>query len=464
MSTRQVTTWHNWSDSVRGTPLQIARPRSLDELIQLVKTSASEGRRLRVVGSGHSFTPLVQVADLLVSLENLQGIEKIDYERLTATILAGTTLKNLGKALFKAGVAQENLGDIDAQSIAGAISTGTHGTGINFGTLSTQVVALTLVTASGELLECSSDKNPEIFKAAQVSLGLLGIIVKVELRVVLAKVLTFRSQRKLLSDCLANLESYRSESSHFEFYYFPYTKWVQAKFLNETEAAPDNASLWNSFNRIVMENGVYWVLSEISRLIPRLASSISKISALGVANVEETDYSHHLFATPRYVKFQEMEYNISRDELPAVLAEIQACLEKHRFAVHFPIECRFVKGDDIWLSPAYGRDSAYVAVHMYKGMPYKPYFRHIEAIFQRHQGRPHWGKIHTRTAEDLAALYPHWHDFRRLRASLDPCGMFLNSYLQELFDTNGAVPVESTAKTEAESIKEQAADTQKKEV
>jgi len=245
-------------------------PRSIDELAKVVGECGISGRHVRVAGSGHSFTPIAQSDDILLSLENMQGIESIDSERGTVTVLGGTVLKNLGEMLFEHGLAQENLGDIDVQSISGAISTGTHGTGIRFGTLSTQVVGFTLVTASGEILECSLEREPEIFKAAQVSLGTLGVIAKVKLRVVPAKRLHYLGQRKELADCLAHLEQYKQENSHFEFLWFPYTGGVQAKFLNETTEPVSKSTLLGNINKLVLENYVYWLLSESYRLFPNL--------------------------------------------------------------------------------------------------------------------------------------------------------------------------------------------------
>ncbi len=434
MATQQGTRWQNWSGSVQGRPQQRAEPASIDDLARLIGTAGRDGRQARVVGAGHSFTPLAQTDDLLLSLDNLQGIESVDAEQGTVTVLAGTKLKRLGNDLLARGLAQENLGDIDVQSIAGAISTGTHGTGIRFGTLATQVAGLTLVTANGDLLECSPEHNPDIFKAAQVSLGMLGVIAKVKLRVVPAKRLHYQGHREKLANCIDNLERYKQENSHFEFFWFPYTEWVQAKFINETEAPATGSNLWGKFNKVVLENGVYWLISEGCRLFPKFSKKACSISAWGVASVNEVDYSHRLFATPRMVRFQEMEYNIPAEHFPAVISEIQACIEQQQFAVHFPVECRFVHSDDIWLSPAYQRESAYIAVHMYRGMPYQSYFQHIEEIFKRYQGRPHWGKMHTRSASDLAALYQRWDDFRRVRAALDPQGIFLNDYLRRLFD------------------------------
>lgn len=431
--------WRNWSGSVRCAPREVVRPTHLSELAALVGTYGRDGRHVRVVGAGHSFTPLVRTDDVLMTLDRMQGVEAVDTERGTVRVQGGTKLKLLGAELLARGLAQENLGDIDVQSIAGAISTGTHGTGVGFGTLATQVAGLTIVTASGEVLECSDEQHSDIFKAAQVSLGVLGVLAAVTLRVVPAKRLHFQARREPLEHCLANLDRYKAENSHFEFFWFPYGKWVQAKLLNETEAPAKGSNLWGTFNKVVMENGVFWALSEMSRLAPPLAPGISRLSGWGISAVDETDYSHRLFATPRAVRFQEMEYNIPAEHFPAVIAEVRECIERNRFRVNFPIECRFVRGDDIWLSPAYQRDSAYVAVHMYRGMEYERYFHAIEDIYQRYQGRPHWGKLHTRTAAQLAALYPRWDDFLRVRAALDPRGMFLNDYLRRLLAADSRV-------------------------
>jgi FAD-linked oxidoreductase len=433
MANKQAKRWKNWSGSVRATPRETLTPQNIEELAELISSYGKTGRHMRVVGAGHSFTPLVQTDDVLISLDRVQGIEQVDEEQGIVTVLAGTRLKQLGQALFIRKLAQENLGDIDEQSIAGAISTGTHGTGIDFGSLATQIVSFTLVTATGELLECSEDQNADIFKAGQVSLGMLGIIARVKLRVVPAFKLHYHSHRGNLKECLNNLERHKQENDHFEFYWFPYTELVQLKFLNETNRSVGGGNLWGDFSKTVLENGVFGLLSELSRIFPRSAQAVSQISAQNIPSVDDVNFSYRVFPTPRAVRFQEMEYNIPAEHLGAVLAEMKDCIKKNNFAVHFPIECRFVHSDDIWLSPAYQRESAYMAVHMYRGMPYKSYFAAIEEIFQRYQGRPHWGKMHTLKKERLAELYPRWHDFCEVRKSLDPEGMFLNEYLRGLF-------------------------------
>ncbi len=443
--------WRNWSGSVDFQPREVATPRSIDELAQMVADYARAGRHLRVTGSGHSFTPLVRTDDVLLSMAALSGITAIDAERGTVTVLGGTPLKRLGDDLLARGLAQENLGDIDVQTITGALSTGTHGTGLGFGTLSTQIAGLTLVTAAGDVLELSPERDPDTFKAAQVSLGALGVVASVTLRVVPAKRLRYQTRREPLDRCLANYQQYNRDNAHFEFYWFPYTTWTQAKFTNETSDTPTGSNLGSELNRVVLENGVFWLLSAISRAVPPLSPAMCKVSTLGIASTTAVDYSHRLYATPRAVRFQEMEYNVPVERFAEVMREIERRIEKGRFHVNFPLECRFVKGDDIWLSPAYGRDSAYIAAHMFKGMPYREYFAALEEIFQRYDGRPHWGKLHTLTAATLAQRYPHWDDFRRVRAALDPDGVFLNDYLRALLAADAPVAPTSTSAAEPAS-------------
>ncbi|MED1787850.1 MULTISPECIES: D-arabinono-1,4-lactone oxidase [Brevibacillus] len=425
--------WKNWAGLVTSTPQQVVYPSSLEEVVQVVKEASQQGKTIRVVGSGHSFTALVETDQILLSLDDLQGVITIDDEEQTATVWAGTKLKLLGESLYERGYSQENLGDINAQSIGGAISTGTHGTGIQFGSVSTQVVGLTVVTAQGDILECSETYHPELFRALQVSLGLLGIIVKVRLRVLPAYNIHYKSKRMNLNDCLNNLTTFTDSHRHFEFYWFVHTNVVQAKFMQITQEPASKNSFWNQFKKIGIENGLFWFLSEGCRLFPHLCVPISKLSAKAVPDIEEVGASHKLFATPRWVRFSEMEYSVPADKMKEVMEEIRECLQEHRFAVHFPIECRYVKGDDIWLSPAYKRDSAYIAVHMYKGMPYKAYFQAMERIFLKYDGRPHWGKLHELTTADLQERFPMWNQFKAIQKQMDPNGLFLNPYLSRLF-------------------------------
>lgn len=427
-----MTEWRNWSGSVIGNPAEYHEPSTLDEIISLVKRCGAAGKTIRVVGSGHSFSPLVATDSILVSLDRYAGLERIDREVCTATVRAGTKLKALGELLFSHGLAQENLGDINEQSVAGAISTGTHGTGTAFGNLSTQVIGLTLVSGKGEVVTCSETENPALFKAAQVSLGALGVIVSVSLRLIPAYTLRIDIKKKSLTDCLDNLDAYNSSNRHFEFHFLPYTDTVQAKFTNVSDEKPSGKSFMRWFNEYALENGALWLLSAFNRQFPQMSERVCRTMAALVTDASGISQAHQVFATARLVKFQEMEYNLPAERFQAALHELDEMIRREQIQVHIPIECRFVCGDDIPLSPAYGRDSAYIAVHMFKGMPYQRYFELAEAIFRRHEGRPHWGKMHTRTAGELQLLYPEWASFQSQRDVCDPARVFSSPYLRSI--------------------------------
>jgi FAD-linked oxidoreductase len=425
--------WSNWSGIARAIPRTVHYPNSIEEVVDVVRTCLLERRKLRVVGSGHSFTAIVATDDVLVSMDHMQGIVSVDAQAGTATVWAGTKLKLLGVLLHAEGLAQENLGDIDVQSIAGAISTGTHGTGLQFGNISTQVVGLTIVTGTGEVLHCTERSHPELFKAMQISLGALGVIVQVTLRLRASYRLRYESSRMPLSSCLEQLPTLVAKHRNFEFYWFPYAEPCQLKLMNETLEEPTPRKLSNYFSDIVMENIAFGAISELSRRVPALSAPISRFCAAGFPVYSKVEQSHRIFATQRLVRFNEMEYNLPADAMKDVIREMRETMERERYRVHFPIECRYAQGDDIWLSPAYGRDSAYIAVHMYKGMPHERYFADMERIFLRYGGRPHWGKLHSLESDHLRERYPMWDRFREVRASLDPEGIFASPYLRKVF-------------------------------
>jgi FAD/FMN-containing dehydrogenase len=293
-------------------------------------------------------------------------------------------------------------------------------------------VGLTLVTATGELIECSETRHREIFKAAQVSLGVLGIIASVTLQLLPAYRLDYTWRRETLDACLSNIENERRENRNFEFFWLPYSNSTLTKRMNITDAPARQKNALRQFNELVLENGVFWGFSELCRRFPAASPRVAALLGQLISGGCDINYSHKIFATPRLVKFQEMEYSLPAANLAAALRAIDACIRRERFLVHFPIECRFVRADDIYLSPASGRDSAYIAVHMYKGMEYRAYFDAVEPILRAYGGRPHWGKMHTLRARELRPLYPHWDDFQAVRRQLDPKGLFLNPYLRTI--------------------------------
>ncbi len=426
--------WSNWSGAVKCSPQKLETAGSIEDVAKVVKDCAARGVNLRVVGSGHSFTELVATNGVILSLDGLSGLESVDRDRKEATVLAGTKLWALNELLEQNGLAMENLGDINRQSIAGAVSTGTHGTGIGWRNISSQSCALTLVTADGEILECSEDQDRDLFKAAQVSLGSLGVIVKVRLRLVPSYRLRYEKKRVSFDECGEKLKEYREGNRHFEFYWFPHTEAVQLKFLNQTDAPPDNRKVSKFINDVILENGAFGLISHACRIFPSFCESACKLCGKLLSEGVEVNQSHRVFSTSRMVHFNEMEYGLHADRGFEALREIKQWIADKKIAVNFPVEFRFVKGDDIPISPSHGRDTAYIAVHMFRGMEYKKYFEGVEAIFKNYEGRPHWGKMHTRTASDLAKLYPQWEKFQTIRRRLDPHGVFLTPYLRRLFE------------------------------
>jgi FAD-linked oxidoreductase len=422
----------NWAGNVEFQPRTIAKPNSETELAAIIVQAAQQRRKVRCVGSGHSFTRLIETEDVLVSLDDMQGV--VSHTNETATVRAGTKLKRLGSELDALGFGLENLGDIDVQALAGALATGTHGTGRQLGVISTQVEALKLINGQGEIVMCSRTENVELFRAAQVSLGSLGVIVEAKLRTQPRYKLAMEQTRGDLDEALAQVETYNESHRHFEFFWFPHTKTVLQKLTKVSNEDPLPVTMSQHLTDVVLENIAFEGISKVARLVPAWAPKISRLCASLASGNRRRDWSHRVFATPRWVKFVEMEYGVPIDSFHDVIRDIERELAKSNHRVHFPIECRFVKGDDIWLSPAQGGDRAFISVHMYRGMPYKDYFAAMEAIFAKYGGRPHWGKLHTLRGPQLSALYPHWADFQRMRKQMDPQGVFETTYMNGIWN------------------------------
>ncbi len=422
----------NWSGYLSWSPSSIYGPTSEDEIKNLVLKALNDKKKVRVMGSGHSFTPLSKTEEVLIHLDNYQGLVSIDKERCQATIKGGTKLNTLGNLLFEQGMAMENLGDIDTQSLAGTISTGTHGTGSSFGTMSTQVVKLRIVNGLGKVVTCSDEDNQELFKAAQVSLGLLGVITEITLQCVPAYRLKLKNRKEPIDKVLSELQERNRDNRNFEFYFFPYSESVWTKTSNIATDEVDKIGLLNYFSDYVIENYAFKLACEVAYRFPSKTEWISKTAANSVADVDKVLHSHKVYATQRLVKFNEMEYNVPIESYKDVWKDIKKIVNSKRFNIHFPIENRFVKGDDILLSPAYGRDSAYLACHAYYKKDPKPYFRALEEVFQAYDGRPHWGKMNTLTTTRILERYPKFELFMKHRAEQDPNQLYVSPYLRHL--------------------------------
>jgi L-gulonolactone oxidase len=369
----------------------------------------------------------------MIMLDRYKRVLEIDAAARTVTVEAGITIWELAEVLAKNGLAFPNLGDIGYQTIAGAISTATHGTGRALGGLATQVTALRLVLADGTALDLSDDSDPETFKAAQVSLGALGVISTVTLRCVPAFTLHAVEGPGKLEEVLGTFEHDAESNDHYEFYWFPYTDACLVKANNRTEAEPrpkGRVRAW--FEDEFVGNTVFGFASRVMRSRPKWIPKVNGIVGKAISRTEYSDRSDRVFTSPRRVRFAEMEYAIPRESAVHAVREVRRVIEEKRFDVAFPIECRVAAPDDIFLSTAHGRPTAYVAVHMFQGMAYEPYFREVEAIMRPLGGRPHWGKLHYQDHRSLREVYPAWGRFAAVRARLDPHGRFANAYLDRV--------------------------------
>lgn len=426
------TTWTNWAKTVSVDPDRVLSPASVAELQCAITNAVGDGLTVKAVGAGHSFTAVAEARGLQVRLDNMRGIEHIDADARLVTVRAGTTLRELGDALWDHGLSMSNLGDIDTQTISGAISTGTHGTGSTLGGLATQVRSLDLILADGSQVSCSASERPDLFSAARVGLGALGIICSITLECEPAFTLTAAEAPDSLDSVLAQLDSLVDGNDHFEFYWFPHTRRTLTKRNNRSTTVDQLRPVGRLRGWVddeLLSNKLFEQVNRLATARPALIPRINTIAAQALSARAYSDRSYRVFATSRSVKFREMEYAVPRAAVPSVLAEIERWLWQTGDLVSFPVEVRFAAADDIWLSTAYGRETGYIAVHQYLKRDYERYFRAVEAIAKAHGGRPHWGKLHWRNAESLREDYPHFEDFRVVRDQVDPARVFGNDYL-----------------------------------
>lgn len=428
-----VPTWKNWGGNQGCSPLSLERPANEEQLVSLVRAAAVANERLKVVGAGHSFTDIACTDGRMVSLDNYSGILDVDTQASTIKVEAGITIARLGETLARHGLAQPNLGDIAYQSIAGAISTATHGTGRRLGNIATQVLAMSLVTADGKVVECSATENADIYNAARVGIGALGVVSTVTLQCVPAFTLRSVQTPRPLDEVLESIDQLTAENDHFEFFWVPHSDRVLAIANNRTDDPPRPPGRVSAYyNDMLMENHAFGLVQRLGRARNGWIPSLGRFTASLLSHREVVDLSHRVFANERIVHFVEMEYALPREALVDAVREVRAMIDRKGLRISFPVEVRVAAGDDIWLSTATGRDTSYVAVHVFQGLPFEEYFREVEAIMNGHEGRPHWGKMHYQTAETLRPLYPHWDDFIKVRDRLDPEGRFANDYLDRV--------------------------------
>ena len=453
-------TWQNWAGTASADPVRRAWPRSTEEIANAITAAAADGLTVRALGSGHSFTPAAATSGVALDLSGWAGVVAADLDSGLITVRSGTTIRDLNAVLDTLGLAMANLGDIDAQTVSGAISTGTHGTGAGLGGIATQVTGLELVLGDGSVVSCSAKERPDLFSAACVSVGALGVLSTVTLQCVPAFTLAADERPMPLGEVLDKFGEFAAGNDHFEFYWFPYGKNALVKRNNRisrggdppysliarlmaktaivsgtrTSPVPSPMPRWRRFLEYeVMENAAFGALCRTGRAMPSTIKPLNRFAAATLSRRTYSAPSHEVFVTPRRVRFVESEYAVPRESLLDVLAELRAGVARLAHPVMFPVEVRVAAADDIWLSTAHGRDSAYVAIHQYVGLPYADYFKLFESIATSVGGRPHWGKMHTRDAAYLGQVYPRFADFLRVRDEADPGRRFANPYLTQVF-------------------------------
>ena len=428
--------WSNWSGLATTEPREVYAPRTTDDVVSAVLAARESSTTVKMPGSGHSFTAIAAPEHTLLLPQGLAGITSIDHEAMTVTARAGTQLKVLNAELARQGLSLHNMGDIDEQTLAGAVSTGTHGTGGTAAGLAAQLTGFTIVTGTGEVLECSADRNPEVFSLGRVGLGALGILVDVTFRVEPMFLLEAHERPMAWADLLAAYDDLTAEHDHVDAYWFPHTDHCMVKTNDRLDAPltdarpPERVAAWVEDE--LLSNTVFGALTRLGSLAPAVIPALNGVAGQALSERRYSDLAPRVFTSPRRVVFKEMEYAVPRARGLDALREVRRAIDASDWRISFPIEIRCAPADDVALSTAYGQDVFYLAFHVPKADDHVPYFLGTERIMRDHGGRPHWGKVHTRLVDDLAPAYERFEDFLALSEKLDPDQVFDNAYLRRV--------------------------------
>lgn len=427
--------WTNWAGNQRADGLQVAHPASAGELAEVVRSAADRGRRVKAVGSGHSFTGVARPEDVMVVLDRMAGVRGAVDDGGLVTLGAGTPLHVANRQLARRDLAFENLGDIEIQTVAGALSTGTHGTGARYGGLPTQVRALEMVLADGSVARCSATERPDLFACARLGLGALGIVTEVTVQAVPLFLLAADEGPMGLAEVLDRFDELADTTDHFEAYWFPHSANCLVKRNTRLPLAAGAEPLprWRRWlDDELLSNAVFGAVVAAGRRVPALVPPAGRLASRALAARRYTDLSYRVFTSPRRVRFCEMEYAVPRAVAADTIRRLVREVESSRLRVAFPVELRVAAADDVALSTASGRPSAYVAVHLPAGVDTTAYFSLVERIMAEVDGRPHWGKLHGLDAAALAGRYPRFAEFLSVRRTVDPDGVFANAYLDRV--------------------------------
>jgi FAD-linked oxidoreductase len=425
--------WRNWSGLATAHPAQVLSPTSTEQVVDAVHAARHHGLHIRMVGTGHSFTDVAVTDGLMLLPDRLVGVRNVDREAMTVTVLAGTPLHVLNAAVADLGLSLHNMGDIDRQTVAGAISTGTHGSGGRCASLSAQVAALELVTADGSVVEVDAGRDPELFQAARVGLGAFGVLTAVTFEVEPAFLLEAREGPMSFTQLVRTFDEMVAGHHHVDVHWFPYSNRAQVKRNDRTLDEPSPLSRARAYvDDELLANRVFGLVQRVGNRVPRAVAPLNRLSARGLTARTYTDLAHRVFVTERKVRFREMEYAVPAEAGMEALVEARRVIDRGRWPIGFPVEIRYARADEPWLSTSHGRDTVYLGFHVNAATDHFEYFRAVERVMRDHDGRPHWGKLHNRTARDLATLYPRWRDVQAVRNRVDPDRLFANRYLDRV--------------------------------
>jgi FAD-linked oxidoreductase len=425
--------WRNWGRSEAATPEFVARATSIDDVVETVRFARERGLTVKPIGAGHSFTAIAATEGVQLDIAAIDGVLGVDGNLVT--LGAGTNLYQLPALFAPLRLGLQNMGDVDRQTIVGATSTGTHGTGAAFGGLATRIRSAKLVTANGELLTVSATENAELLPAVALGLGALGVLVEVTIECVPEFVLHALERPAPIDEVLADWPERLATSDHFEFYVWPHSDRVLTKTntrlpgdAERKPLGPVREALEDGF----LDNEVFGMLVGIGRAFPAAIPGINRLATNLSGNREFTDHSPAVFTSPRRVRFKEMEYAIPVEAIPEAVRAVRELIDRSGWRIEFPIEVRASAPDTLWLSTASGRATGYIAVHRHWSKNPSEYFAAVEDIMVGYGGRPHWGKMHTRDAEYFSTVYPRFGDFLAVRDRLDPDRLFANPYLDRV--------------------------------
>jgi L-gulono-1,4-lactone dehydrogenase len=432
--TATTTGWQNWSGLETARPSRVEDPADTAAIVAAVERARTEGSTVKMVGTGHSFTAISAPEDTMLRPTHLGGILSVDRDAMTVTALAGTRLAVLNTQLERMGLSLHNMGDIAEQTLAGAISTGTHGTGGVAASLSAQVCGLELVTGTGEVVSATETENPRLLEMARVGLGALGVLTTVTFRVEPLFALEATETPMSWDEALDGFDERVASHHHVDTYWFPHTDRLMVKTNDrldtlDTEPLPALRRWWDDD---FLSNSLFGAVNHVTNAVPSIIPAFNRLASRLLSARTYSDVAHKVFTSPRDVVFREMEYAVPREAGLAALREARAALERSDLKVTFPVEIRVTPADDIPMSTSAGRDSSYLAFHTHRDADHVAYFGLIEPILRAHDGRPHWGKVHTRSAADLAPAYPRFEEFLALRDELDPDRVFANPYLRRV--------------------------------